>query len=57
MEDPGVDGSIILIWILEKCNRSMNWIDLAQGRDRWRALLNATMIIGYNKMRRYFLSS
>jgi hypothetical protein len=23
--------------------RSMKWIDLAQGRDRWRALVNALM--------------
>jgi len=23
--------------------RSMNWVDLAQDRDRWRALLNAAM--------------
>jgi len=23
--------------------RSMNWIDLAQNRDKWRALVNAVM--------------
>jgi hypothetical protein len=29
----------------------MDWIDLAQGRDRWRTLVNAVMI-GFHKMRR-----
>jgi hypothetical protein len=30
-------------WILEKCASGTDWIDLAQDRDRWRALLNAVM--------------
>jgi hypothetical protein len=33
MEDPGVDGRIILKWIFETWNEVMNWIDLAQNRD------------------------
>ena len=33
MEGPGVDGRIILKWILEKWNGSIDWIDLAQDRD------------------------
>jgi hypothetical protein len=34
-EDAGVDGMIILRWIFKKWNgRGMNWIDLAQDRDR-----------------------
>jgi hypothetical protein len=42
--DPGVDGRIILRWILPevRCG-SMDWIDVAQNRDRWRALVNAAM--------------
>jgi hypothetical protein len=29
-EDPGIDGRIMLKWILEKCDgRGMDWIDLA----------------------------
>jgi hypothetical protein len=37
---PGVDWRIILKWIFEKWNwwvGGMDWIDLAQERDRWRA--------------------
>jgi hypothetical protein len=41
--DPGVDGRIILRWILKKCDESMDWIELAQDRDRWRAVVNAVM--------------
>jgi hypothetical protein len=43
MEDPGVDGRIILKWIFKKCSVGMDWIDLAQNRDRWRALVSAVM--------------
>ena len=43
-EDPGVDGRIILRWILENgLGRGMDWIDLAQDMDRWRALVSAVM--------------
>jgi hypothetical protein len=41
MEKRGVDGRIILNWILRKWNGGMDWIDLAQDRDRWRAFVNA----------------
>ena len=43
LEDQGVDGRIILTRIFRKCDRDMDWIDLAQDRDRWRALVNAVM--------------
>jgi hypothetical protein len=40
MEDPGVDEGIILRRIFRKWDRGgMDLIDLAQNRDRWRALL------------------
>jgi hypothetical protein len=45
LQDPGVDGSIILKWIFKKEVGwgGMDWIDLARDRDRWRELVNAVM--------------
>jgi len=40
LEDPVVDGRIILRWIFGKWDAGMDWIELAQDRDRWRALVN-----------------
>jgi len=45
VEDPGLDGRIILRWVFRKWGRGMGWIDLAQDRDRWWALVNAVMNI------------
>jgi hypothetical protein len=41
--DRGIDGRIILKWIFKNWNGRMDWIELAQDRDRWRALVNAVM--------------
>jgi hypothetical protein len=41
LEDPGVDGRVILKWIFWKCDGGMDWVELAQDRDRWRAVVNA----------------
>jgi hypothetical protein len=42
--DPGVDGRIILRRILQEVGcGGIDWIELAQDRDRWRALVNAVM--------------
>jgi hypothetical protein len=41
LDDPGVDGKIILRWIFK--NWDVDWMELAQDRDRWRALVNAVM--------------
>ena len=34
LEDPGVDGRILLRWIFKKLDGGMDLIDLCQGRDR-----------------------
>jgi len=31
-------------WIFRKCDEDMEWIELAQGKDRWGALVDAVMI-------------
>jgi hypothetical protein len=38
-----VDGSIILKLISNMWDGDINWIDLAQDSDRWRAVVNAVM--------------
>jgi hypothetical protein len=35
LEDQGIDGRIILRWIFRKWEGGMEWIDLAEDRDRW----------------------
>jgi len=40
----GVDGMVILRWIFQDVGcGGMEWIELAEERDRWRALVNAVM--------------
>jgi hypothetical protein len=41
-EDLGVDGKIILEWMLHR-SRDVEWIHLAQDRDEWQALANTVM--------------
>ena len=42
--DQDVDGRIILRWIFRKWDVGvMDWVELAQDRDRWWALVNAVM--------------
>jgi hypothetical protein len=42
LRDPGIDGNIILRWIF-RSGGSIEWIDLIQDTDRWRALINMLM--------------
>jgi hypothetical protein len=41
--DPAVNGRIMLKWIFKMWYGGIDWIELAQDRDRWRALVNAAM--------------
>ena len=51
LEDVGIDGRIILRWIFRKWDGGgMDWIDLAQDRNRWRAPVNAVMNVGFHQI-------
>jgi hypothetical protein len=50
LEDPGVDGRIILKWICEKLDGGIDWIDLAQDKDRWLAVVNAVINLRHPSM-------
>jgi len=45
LEDPGIDGKIILKLIFRKWDGGVDCIDLALVRFRWRAVVNAVMNI------------
>ena len=50
--DPDADGRIILRWIFRKWEGGCgNWMELAQDRDRWRALVSTVMNLRIPKMR------
>ena len=57
MEHPGLDGRIILKWISKKWDGGVDWIELAQGRDRWRTLVNAVMNLWVPQNAGNFLTS
>jgi hypothetical protein len=41
--DLGLDGRKILYLIFNKCNGSVNGMDLGQERDRWQVVVNVVM--------------
>jgi len=43
LEGLGLGGSIILTQLKETGWESMDWIDLAQDKDKWLEVLNASM--------------
>jgi hypothetical protein len=43
LEAPDVDGRIILKWIFGKWIGGMDWIDPAEDRVRYKAVVNAVM--------------
>jgi hypothetical protein len=47
LEDIAIDEGKILKWILKKWDEGKDWIDLAQDRDRCRALVSTVMNIRF----------
>jgi len=45
LADPEEEGKIGLNWIFKKLDGVMSWLDLAQDRDMWRALVGALVSI------------
>jgi hypothetical protein len=43
VEDTSVDWRIMLKWIFDKLDGSIDWIGLAQNKNRLRAFVNAVM--------------
>jgi hypothetical protein len=47
LKDQGVDGPMGLKWTLGGLVGGVEWIHLAQDRDRWRAVVNAVMNVRF----------
>jgi len=43
LEVPGIDGRIILKWIIWKWDEGRDWVVLAQKRYMWQAVVNVVM--------------
>ena len=43
LEDPRIDGKTVLKWSSRSGMGCTDWTDMAQNRNRWRALANAVM--------------
>jgi len=57
LEDPSVDGTIILKWVFRKWEGGMDWICLAQNRDRLRAVVYAATNLRFPYNAGNFLTS
>ena len=43
MEEPGVVERIILKWFFKECDEDMDWVELAQNRERSHVIVNTVM--------------
>ena len=43
LEDPGLYGRIIIKWVFERLDGDIDWIVVAQDRDRWQGFVNTMM--------------
>jgi hypothetical protein len=57
LKDLGLDGRIILQLIFKKCYGSVDWFDVAQGRDKWRAVVFSVMNLKVPLFAENFLTS
>jgi hypothetical protein len=55
-EDRDVDGRIESEWILGRLAGGVEWIQLAQDRDRWRALVNTLLNLRVVEQRSYLFT-
>jgi hypothetical protein len=54
VQDPDIDGRIILKWIFKKWNGDMDCTDLSVDRDKWLAVVNAVINFKVAKTREIF---
>ena len=43
LEDVGVDGGMILIWVIKKWDGGFDWINLGYDKDKWLTVANMVM--------------
>jgi len=57
LEELNVDRRITLKWIFKLLDWTLEWIHMAQDRNRWRALVNTVMNFRIAQNERNFLSN